>query len=307
MDEKFVYLYDISLRKVCIYSQQNFTKIAEFGKLGQGPQEFIAIEKVSLSPDYLMISSFPKICLYNRNGKFIKEIKSKDMNAGGFILFGDHFIGESFYSPTKDNPKNKIVLGLYDKNLKKEKEITSVEFKTIVSYGGVKSKILRFSGFTQAVVSKEKLFVGSTERGFYIAVFDDDGDKLYEIVRQYNKRKVTNEDRDFDLNYSKKSYGEVRWKNFSSENEYTYPDYYPAFMNFEVTNGKIYVFPYPVKNQAEVIILDLKGNLIKQKALKMVDPWILESRWFTIYNGKVYYVYDNQDTDQWELHGEPVD
>jgi hypothetical protein len=307
LDDKYVYIYDTGLLKVCVYTRKDFVKIAEFGRRGAGPQEYIYINNVSLSPDYLMISSFPKICLYHRDGKFYKEVKSSGGNTGGYILFGDRLVGQYYQPVSKPWENGKTTFSLFNFDLEKEKDLITFEIRPIVIWEGPKRKIHRFPGYTKAVVYKDKIFAGSPDKGFYIAVFDKNGNRVNEIVGKYDKRKVTKEDRDYDLEITKKLKGETGWKKFSSQAEFIYPDYFPAYKNFEVSNDKIYVFPFPVKDKAEVIILDTKGNLLKQKPLKILEPEILETRDFTIFNGKIYYVYDNDDMGQWELHGESIE
>jgi thioredoxin-related protein len=95
IDNNQLYVWDKVLRKICIYSRKGFDKIAEFGRQGQGPGEFIGINKVTINKDSILVSSFPKLCLFSKKGKLHKELKSRT-NAGSFIPFGSNFVGKSY-------------------------------------------------------------------------------------------------------------------------------------------------------------------------------------------------------------------
>jgi hypothetical protein len=70
-----------------------------------------------------------------------------------------------------------------------------------------------------------------------------------------------------------------------------------------VDDGKIYVFDYPGIKKSEIQILDLKGNLLKNKNIpsENVSSSIIGDR-YSIRKGKFYYLEENENTEKWEIH-----
>jgi hypothetical protein len=85
---------------------------------------------------------------------------------------------------------------------------------------------------------------------------------------------------------------------------------------FIVADEKIYVLTYKKeKEKSEFVILDLKGKLLKKVFLpfNQSDEWFHYSlakatsqasphATFTIKNGKLYQLIENEDKEIWELH-----
>lgn len=302
IDNNQVYVWDSVLRKICIYSRRGFDKIAEFGRQGQGPGEFIGINKVVLSNDCVLVSSFPKLCFFSKKGKLKKELKGPT-NAGSFIPLGSNFVGIS-YPHTKHTDINvKILFSLFNSSLEKKKDIFLSKSRASVMYGKSKTTVYWVNHCTNAIVYDDKLYIGSTAKGFFIVVFDMNGNKIYEINREYKKRKVTDEYKKYSIDRSKNSYSEMEWKQYKARYDIVFPDYFPAYASFFVDDGKIYVFDYPGIKKREIHILDLKGNLLKNKNIPIgnVSNSIVVDR-YSIRKGKFYYLEENENTENWEIH-----
>ena len=302
IDNKHLCIWDQSLRKIRVFTLWDFKKVSEFGRKGQAPGEFQAISSVYFKDDCIIVNSYPKICFFSKKGKLFKEIKFQT-NVGNFIPFGKNFIGISYPYTKPKEEKSKVMYSLFDSRLNKKREIFLSEIKKYSMPGKTKEILYMINDRTKAVVSNDRLYIGSTERGFYFSVFDQNGNNLYEINKNYEKIKITEEDKKRKLDEFKKSWGEVTWRQYNSIYELRVRDYYPAYANFCVDNGKIYVFKYPGEKSQDIIILDIKGNLLKNKTIPSIKtPGVISHGRFIIKDGLFYYIKDNAETEKWEFH-----
>ncbi|MCP4157074.1 MAG: 6-bladed beta-propeller [bacterium] len=301
IDNKQLYVYDKFQKRVFIYSRKNFKKITEFGRKGQGPGEFQAMSSVSLRENTIIINSFPKLCVYSKKGIFKNEIKCNS-NSGSFIPLGSNYIG--IREPrSRNQEKSKLVFCLFDANLDKIRDVCTMEFKKFVTFTRPKMTAFYIRDCTRAQVYRNRLYVGSTDKGFFFSVFNHDGDKCYEIKREYEKRTVSREDKERIIELAKSGFKKGAWQNYISRVKIDFPEYYPAYENFYVDNEGIYVFGFPDKNHRKVYLLDLKGNLLKTKTIPAdTAKGVFEQGHFVMRAGKFYYLRDNPTEEAWELH-----
>ena len=306
LDDKQIYIVDALLYKISIYSRKDFKKIGEFGKRGEAPGEFIGIGNVSINTDYITVAAFPKICYFSKSGKFIKEKKYNISNAGNFIPVGDNLVGESHLYSKPTDINGKLVFSLFDSDFEKKKDLRTIEFQKFSKWNGTKETILLIRPCFKAVVSNDKILIGSSAKGFFFVVFDRNGNKLNEINRAYEKRKVTNADKKNELDYVQKT--TTDWNKQKAMYEMEFPEFFPAYFNFGVDNGKIYVFIDPKDNKIECQVLDLKGNLLKRNFLpNSFGKQYFDARFFCIKEGQFFYLIDNENTEKWELHSLKLD
>lgn len=306
MDDEQFYIWDKTLRKVVIYSMKSLKRIAEFGKKGEGPGEFISINCASLDNDYIYISSFPKLCIFSKNGIFKKEIKG-NADAGSFKPFGKYLLGISHPYSNPNGNEGKMIFGLFDSGLKKEKDIYTAEYHFFAWAGDKKENILWIRDCIKAVPFKSKLIIGTTYKGFYFIVFDQAGNMLYEIKKEYEKRKVTESDKKRRIDDFKKHFGDQRWNEHNLMYNIVFPEYYPAFSNFIVDRSRIYVFLIPEGEEEEILILNLEGQVLGKNTIPSMNINTLDRERFTVWNGKLYYLEDNLEEERWELHELNID
>lgn len=307
MDNKYLYIWDNALLKVNIYSRNGFTKKTTFCNHGEGPGEVNFINTVSITDNYVCITSQPRVCFFSKNGEFIKELKGP-LDAGGFIPFMNHFIGQSYPRSKHTDEKGKIQFSLFNSNLKKEKDIFLAESRKIVRNGKRKEEVAWIFDCTKAVTFDSRLFIASTDMGFYIAVFDPEGNKLYSIDKPYEKRRVTNADKQRIINSTKKTYSKMEWEEYNARFDIWFPDYFPAFANFTVQDEKIYIFSYPEARKQEAFMFDLTGNLLKQRRLEVKEPLhCITYGKFAVRSGRLYFLDENEETGNWELHAEKIE
>ena len=77
-----------------------------------------------------------------------------------------------------------------------------------------------------------------------------------------------------------------------------------------IDNQKIYVTTYEKKeDNYEIVVLDLEGNILERSFCFPLHPLQRTSRRFVSYsneydivNDNIYYLVENKDTEEWELH-----
>ncbi|UCE20753.1 MAG: hypothetical protein JSV46_00510, partial [Candidatus Aminicenantes bacterium] len=81
------------------------------------------------------------------------------------------------------------------------------------------------------------------------------------------------------------------------------PKHFPAIRNFSIQDDKIYVLTFKRESNAnEVLLFDIKGNLLKKVFLpiRTMNPEHLSP--FSFYKDKFYQLVFNEETENWELH-----
>ena len=89
---------------------------------------------------------------------------------------------------------------------------------------------------------------------------------------------------------------------------------FPPIRDILVKEGKIYVRTFITKDDKEKYhILDLKGKELKTVFLPKPMPASYITRlanrpvrFFDIANDRFYYIVENEDEEEWELHIEPI-
>lgn len=304
-------IYITEFPVISIYSMKDFKLNKKFGRKGEGPGEFLRYTKLHVLPDKLAISDRNKVTYFSKEGVFINEIKAKSLANWGVRPLGNKFAGKS---KTKIGKTEFDTAVLYSPDLRKEKEICRYRFFYTEWKGGKKCDAVEVSGLRFQSYG-DKLFVKGKEL-FEIDVFDENGNKLYTIQRDFEKVKITEADKQRYRDYFKTA---MPWKRLYEERlkkEIFFRDHFPAIQRFLVADEKIYVMTYRRKeNKPEFLVLDLKGKLLKQTFLPMDagDDWFQYSLYksvrrgnntptFTIHNGKLYQLRENPDTEEWELY-----
>ena len=298
VDDRQFYIIDPSLVKGVIYDRSNLKKVAQFGGYGQGPGEMTYIHNVTLNDKYIYVSDFTKLCIFSKQGRLIKELKGP-FRTTNYIPFGDNFVGTHYLPGDHYAIKSKIQFSLFDGNLKKKKDLFVTEIHNAVTFTKGKDLVYWFRDCFEAFINKNNLVVGTTEKGFYFAVFNLNGDKLYDIIRDEKKRKVTEKEKKGIIDNFSLSMGKEKWNQYKATKEIIFADYYPAYHGFFVKDDKIYVFLYPQFGVIEIMILDLKGNLLKRSYLFVLAIGA-EMKYIDIFKGKLYNVIENNE--EWELN-----
>lgn len=300
-----------------VFSTKDLSFIRKFGNKGSGPGEladvgFIA-NPVTIIKDGYFVEGVHKFIFFDKKGKLVKE-KRKTGNLTQTMPIGENFVALKVGPPNEAN-NNKAMLELcfFDKDLNFKKVLT----KTIFSSQGQPPKLNMVPESINFSIYDEKIFIEESHQGFIISVFDNKGEKLYQIKKNYNPIKITAghkerilEDFKNDSLVTAQIKGAGGWNNFRKLIVMNYPETYPPLQELNIANGKLYVTTYEEKDELEkMMVMDLKGKVLRETfIIKTPKSSFLarligkKARLYKILNDTIYYLYENADDEEWEIH-----
>jgi len=286
---------------VFIYSLKDYTLKKQFGKKGEGPQEFatgrMGLQGVTIDAqtDKLVISSMGKVSLFDKNGSFIIETKLVGGFRGGsdFQPLGEHFAHIGFASEDKSFFQ---VINLTDAKYNKVKELLRV--KSPFQRGRSMEAMSRPLTLRTDLTCNQ--LVADPADGT-IVIFDSTGNKLKTITLAIEKTKFTDDHKEKLINYYK---NESRFKQFWEflKDRLEYPAYLPISMGMEASNGKIYILSFiRTEKDSQFLVYDKTGKLLKTKSYPFLYKNFSEPYPYAITNDTLYQLIENED-EEWELH-----
>lgn len=283
-----------------IYDAENYKLKKEIGAKGEGPGEFNMEIQVKPMPEAYLVASPFKFCIFSREGKFIKE--KNITGARDIFPLKDKFV---LIRERVDRNNKKVIRAafLFNDKFESIRRISSADFDVNVRAFGEKPKIiLHYLGFQ---TYKDKLFMADSQKGFTICVFDANGNPLYTIDKPIEKLKTSSR-------YKKKIMDEFKISNRNvyesyKASGYQFHEYMPAIRYFYINNDRIYVVTYKEKgDRHQLIVMDLKGKILQSIFVPLksfeIRKSIFDSILYTFHNGNIFELYENPDTETWELH-----
>jgi outer membrane protein assembly factor BamB len=302
-------LYITDQEKIYIYSIQGSKPvlIKTFGRAGEGPGEFkvSAIDRIGLRiifrQENIMVNSWGKLSTFSKDGTFIEEKKVLLTPHAQFLKpLGNKYVG--YIRANLDNVNYFFVHFFDPLTLQKEKEICRMKGYIANNSIDIMWIALAFKNDTRRgpiyQVYNDRLFVEGEDCRIF--VYDQQGKEIRSFsVHDYEKLEITE-----DFKKEVMAYLEKRAPNISrsaKRNGY-FPRYLPL-RSFRVDDGKIYVQTFKrEKEKSEFYIFDLDGKLIRKVMAPIRESEFLVDYPFTIANGKIYQLTENDDTEEWELH-----
>jgi len=307
-------LFVMDIDQVRIYSIKDLSLLKSFGKRGEGPGEYKVHPDIPLSlkasDDFLVVESIDKLSFFSPDGNYLKEVKIPPMLLR-VTQIGKNFIGRRLVQPP-DGSLSSSAIKICDHDFNEIRELHKQKYLRQGNYPNFHWVMGREILFYQ--VADNKIFVEKSDKGFLIDVYDFDGNKLYEIKKEYKKIPITSQDkkdmiRDMEMDPETqallKKYG-FKWNEFSRNFKYEFPAHRPPIKSMEIDNNKIYITTFRTEgNKYENIVMDLKGNVLKTAFIEpSAKEWImallLGIKLETIHNDKIYYIQENED-EEWEL------
>jgi hypothetical protein len=131
------------------------------------------------------------------------------------------------------------------------------------------------------VYYEKMIFISDNQKGFYIEVFNSKGEHLYTINKNEEIDRIPIE----------------------GNEQY----FHPLLHHFQISDNKIYAITNKkIDNKNEIIILDLKGNILKRVFLPMLSkiPGRRPLRFdlFDADQGKLYELIKNDEIGKWVLY-----
>jgi hypothetical protein len=293
-------LYITEGATIYIYSSKDFQLLKKFGKRGEGPGEFnipdIGAPLIVFPFDgKLMVNSNARVSFFSKDGEFIEEFKVLPFLV--YQPFGNSYIGTG--NAVDEKGQMVLSLNLYNAKFERVKEL----YKTDMVMGASVSFNFPITTFDFPVY-KDRIYIAAGKEGFVIEVFDNKGNKLYRIKKDYQQLPVPEEYKKKTMEWCK-IYFKQYWDMF--RNRISFKEYYPAVQRMVVTDDRIYILTFKKQNEdTECIIFDLEGNEQKRVYLPLPQTYGTEIPIFDIHNQGFYYLVENEDEEVWELHRKDV-
>ena len=287
-------IFIVDRANIFIFSIDNFGLIAKFGKIGEGPGEFINEDIfLQILSDRILVNNTSKKLFFSKNGKYMKETKIPSY-VNNVKKIGNNYIGFKWdINPKADDFY--ISYNLYDSNFKKLKELH--RGKAMIHKNRTRDI---FEIFFYDVV-KNKIVIAH-RKGFFLDIFDIDGNKLNSITRNNKPIHFGEKDKKEIVSYwNSQPYYKGFYKRMKKR--LNFPKYFPEIYQCRVSSTKIYIMTYLKKdNKRECFIYDLDGKYLKRIFLPLKNESPVDHGIFTIYNDKLYQIIENLNDEIWELH-----
>lgn len=298
-DELFV-LDDV---QVYVYSLQDYRFLRKFGKKGEGPGELLPAPDLPItmqvSKEYVLLHSFNKMIYFTKTGKMIKE-KRIPFIVFQVIPFGKNYAVTKFIRTNEGGSQVSVLI--FSAEFKELKNL--YETALLNDQGKGKIAFPLTSVYIQCL--DNQLFLVDQQKEFEIQRFDLEGNRLTPIKKAYQKIKVTEA-------YKKESWEWIKlqpaYKNAPGivERMLYFLEYLPVTKNFLAKNNKIYLQTYKTKDSLyEFFILDINGTVLKTVFLPGAKKESIRPNPAVTYafkDNKYYYLEENLDEEEWELHG----
>ncbi|MCP5049316.1 MAG: hypothetical protein GY940_19255 [bacterium] len=313
-------LYVVEGAEISIYSLEDLSLTRKWGTSGEGPGELRVVpgyvNKVRVISGSVVAESFDKLIYFSSEGNLQKEIKKKSFQIVQAVPIGANFV----VARTRIDTEKKIMyycICLYNSKMEETKEI----YRELHPQQGLSFPVTldMTVNFIRFEVVDDKFFIEESGKGFLIEVFDKEGEKLYQIQHPFEKIKLTG-DHEKEIIERFKADPLIKlqiqanggWAALKKLMNMKFPDTYPAIKSFEISNNKIYVQTYKVvEGKSEYVVMDFKGKIIKRVYLAKFEntpilSQILGAKLHTIHDNKLYYLMENEDEEEWELHVEEI-
>jgi len=303
-----VYVLDEPVVKV--YSLKDCRLLRQFGKRGNGPGELMPNDEIPLQMQLVngevFLNSQTKFIHYSYAGEVLKE------KATHFMCMQITPLGKNYCISRVNFTRNMEIffnIMLYDRDLNLLKAIyTSKPTATLRSRG----KVIIPSNFTYMKIapSGKRLYVFSgRQEDFQVLVFDLDGNPLKPIKMDYQCPKWTDSFKQEVIDWFK-TFPRFRANADLIKQYVEFPVFLPAIRNILVGENRLYVQTYKkTANDSEFFVFDENAQLMKRVFLPDEARYKVKMNpdvTFTIKNDRYYYLVENIDNGDWELHMVPI-
>ena len=291
-------LYIADGESVLIYSIKDLKLRKKFGRKGEGPEEFKVSPmgvKIRLFREQILVESVHRLSIFTKEGRFIRQ---RELGMGGLDLrpMENKFVGVALVNDK--NGKAHVVFALYDKDLKKEKELSRYPYQ---SYRDKVINPFDLRGYSAHVYSN-KIFID--DKMGNINVYDAGGTKIRTIKPRIKKTRVSKGQKERLLKQLQIGLFRQLYEQFKSR--IRFPDHSPPIRDFCVSDDSIYIITNTEKDGKSVMmVLSLEGKLQKKKLVPLLETDIIVPmfyNYYTINNNKIYRLVDNPEENCWELH-----
>lgn len=283
---------------ILVYDLKDFKLKKKIGRKGAGPGEFKLVPYVKrlfifFHKDKLQVCHLGRVSFFTLNGDYINEIRHQVMAGWArFYPLGSKYLAYDINYEKKESYK---MIGIYDSSLNLEKVLLKIYDKEDLDK--IKAlKPLKYGTF-------EKLAFIIPSADFVINVYDEAGKKSHSIQKMVTKIPVSKEDKKYFAARYTNGTGDKRMGTMIAD-RLIFPDVFPAIRAIHLSQKKIYVLTYWRKGQNhQCFVFNLNGKQLKEAWVPFYNENPLaEMNFFTIKNGNVFQLVENEEEESWELH-----
>ncbi len=315
IDRELMYITEGA--KVFVHNLRDLSLAFTFGKEGEGPGEVKAlpqyINKLHILPGHLVLESQQKMVWFDRQGHYTdRELKKTSPMILQATPFDDGFvIGTLRFDENRQVMLH--VISLCDKEMKTIKDLCRMPF--MQQGQPPKARLDMMFDYPETVIYQDRIFVERSHDGFFIDVFDLRGNKVQTITAPCSRRPVTE-------GYKKKRLEEMKqdtlvsllggWNQFRHLYELTFPDVFPPIRSMNLSGEEIYLEIHAGEDEnIQYQVINHQGETIKTVRLPILPRYsaidsLLGARRYTIYRGKLYFLQEDIETEEWILHCQEI-
>jgi hypothetical protein len=298
-------LYVLDGVTVFVYSLTDYRLLRTFGKKGEGPGELLPHPELAVQMQFvdetIRLGTLNKFITYSKNGKKISEKKISFIQtqllrcgenyaavkysvANGKVIYNVVLLGETFnelkslYSMARDHPM-KI------KRINMPLRVLNIYF------------------------SAGKIYIVDQKKDAGITVFDQKGNRLKPLIFDYPVIEISET---FKNNFMEWFKTDKRYRRFPEDvrKMICFPETLPAIRTIQIKNERIYVRTYRKKKQfGEFYVHDLEGRRLTRLFLPVGTEKPIQigpETTYTFADERYYYLVENLDNEEWELHMETL-
>ncbi len=279
------------------YDRESLRIKQRIGKKGEGPGEFKSPPAFYFIDNTIFADARGKYAYFSTGGKLIKETRKP--GRGPYIPLQGNMVFQkiSFDLKSRTTPIEVMLVDNAGKTIKSMYNGVDENVDMVFSSDSGKEVKRMTPHLFYVTANHHRVFVVDTKKGFFIEMFDGSGSKIRTIRRDTEKVRVPE-------SYKKKAMEKMKrsklWPHMKNNN-FLFYEFFPAIRNLTVDNTLMYVeTPLEKNNQSQFLVLDMEGNLLKQVFLPA------RGNIYTFRDGIYYYLHENEEKEEWELHRKKV-
>jgi hypothetical protein len=289
-------LYISDRYSIIVYSLDDFSILHRFGKKGDGPLEFRYLPFLYFFDEKLWVKSGNKIIIFSKEMKLIKEMRVP-IPIMRICPFGDNYLLEHF---EYEKNSSTLAISIFDKEFNKVKTLCLGE-KNVFEIRKENEPIVLVGPILRLQCWGGKAFIADGRNGFHIEIYDLAGNKIKEIKKSMERVKTGESQRRNRINEARRARAVIRkWHRI--KNKIQFPEFLPLMRDIHTTDKKLFIKTWGIKDgREEYVVFDLEGNEITTVYLPTAMMY-----YYSIYNNTFYYVKENEEKEEWELHWEKI-
>ncbi|MCX6582806.1 MAG: hypothetical protein NT166_21735 [Candidatus Aminicenantes bacterium] len=287
-------LYIPDQNSLFVYSLKDFKLKQKIGGKGDGPAEFERTPNAKILQDEIVLFSFMKFARFKKDCVLMMEKRVFPSMLTNIYPLGNHYVIHTSHFDIEGQIV--IEINIVDQDLKTIKSLYSHTKKK--EYSGGKSVVRFMETAVSFQCNTNNIFLINGSKGLFIEVFDFNGQSVRVIEKDFPKIKIPESVKKKRLEDFLKPFSSDHKKRIEKTFTFDFPEYFSAMQDFLLVGDKLYIKTYRIEeDREEYIILDTKGNLLKNVFLPEAQP----GSW-TFFGNKFYFLKDNDEKEEWELH-----